>query len=507
VDVVQPQISPPIAGAAAGADAVRSEAERAAAVRGIAKRLWALAAFAAIVPGAAPAAVPAQADDLVRFDALYKELVETNTTLSQGSCTEAAVKMRARLIAAGFAASEARIVVAPEFPKQGNLVARLEGADAKAPPILLLAHIDVVEAKAADWTRDPFRLVEEGGYFHARGAIDDKAMAASFVDLMIRFREAGFKPRRTIKLALTCGEETDAVFNGVQYLLRTEPDSLRAGFAINEGGKGFLDESGLPRIFGVQTGEKIYQDFRLTVRNPGGHSSRPVRDNAIVRLSAAMVRLGGFAFPADIGEVTRGFFGRSARQYSGQVRADMESIGAGRADDAAVARLAEANPIWNAMVRTTCVPTLLNAGHAANALPQRAEAIVNCRILPGQTIAQVHAILRDVVSDPQVDVALADPPGPIPPAPSLTAEIMQPVEALVGEMWPGVPVVPSISTGATDGRFLNAAGIATYGVSGIFVDPDGNGVHGLNERVRVKSLHDGRTFLYRLVRIYAGQGK
>jgi acetylornithine deacetylase/succinyl-diaminopimelate desuccinylase-like protein len=468
-------------------------------------RWIACAAALALASAAAPLPAQRQSGGLERFNQLYRELVETNTTLSQGSCTEAADKMRARLIAAGYPAADARTIVPSEFPKQGNLVAQLKGSDPSVPPLLLIAHIDVVEAKASDWTRDPFRLVEEGGYYYARGAVDDKAMAAAFVDLVVRYREEGFKPVRTIKLALTCGEETDNVFNGVQYLLKTEPETLRAGFAVNEGGKGYLDEAGRPQIFGIQVGEKIYQDFKLVAKSSGGHSARPVKENAIVRLAAATMRVGNFEFPLRVGEVTRTFFARSAAQVQGQIKADMERLGTGQADAATVARIAAANPVWNAMLRTTCVPTMVQAGHAPNALPQRAEATVNCRILPGETVEAVHEQLRRVVGDTALEVALADAPGPVSAPPPLTDGIVGPVERLVAEMWPGIPVVPSIATSATDGRFLNAAGISTYGISGMFVDPDGNGVHGLNERIRIKSLHEGRDFLYRLIKIYAMQ--
>lgn len=455
-----------------------------------------------LVSLAMPAAARA-ADDEARFRALYRELVETNTTLSEGSCTAAAEKMRTRLIAAGTPNGEVEVVVSPEFPRQGNLIARFPGSDAKAPPVLLVAHIDVVEAKRSDWKRDPFKLVEENGYFHARGAIDDKAMAAAFVDALVRYREEGFKPQHTIKLALTCGEETDSVFNGVQYLLKTRPDALKADFAINEGGKGFLDEAGKPMLFGVQAGEKIYQDYKLVATSPGGHSSRPGKDNAITRLANVLGRIGAFTFPTDAGEVTRNFFAKSASLYKGQQRADMQAIGAGKADRTAYARISDASAVWNATLRTTCVSTMVNAGHAPNALAQHAEANVNCRILPGQSVDDIRKMLVEVAADRSVEITLTGEPGPVSPAPALTREIMGPVEAIAKEMWPGVPVIPSVSTGATDGRFLVAAGIPTYGISAVFVDPDGNGVHGLDERVRVRSLLDARAFLYRLVKSYA----
>ena len=464
-----------------------------------------------IVPALAAAmllssvAAPAASDDAGerRFRETYRELVETDTTLSNGSCTLAAERMAARLRAAGFAPADARVIVPDAFPKQGNLVARLAGSEPRLPAVLLLAHIDVVEARRADWQRDPFKLVEENGFFYARGAVDDKAMAAAFVDALVRYREEGFRPRRTIKLALTCGEETDATFNGVSYLLAREPDTLRAGWAINEGGRGQLDAAGKPVSFGVQTGEKIYQDFSLATSAPGGHSARPTDDNAIARLAGAMARVAAMRFPIKLVPASQGFFARSAPLHPEPLRADLAAIGGGAADAAAFERVAGANPLWNAFLRTTCIPTLIEGGHAQNAQPQSARGNVNCRIMPGETVEQVRARLVQAIGDPKVALTLAAPPGPQPAAPPLSPEIMGPIEQIAGAMWPGVPVIPAISSGATDGRFLNAAGIPTYGVSGMFGDPDGNGVHGLDERIRVQSLLDGRVFLYRLVRRYS----
>jgi acetylornithine deacetylase/succinyl-diaminopimelate desuccinylase-like protein len=446
---------------------------------------------------ATPADVAARADE-PRFRETYRELVETDTSLSSGNCTLAAERMAARLTAAGHPPERVRVVVPPRFPRQGNLVAAIPGTNQKLPALLLLAHIDVVEAKASDWKRDPYRLIEEDGWFYARGAVDDKAMAASFVDAFVRYAEDGFRPRRTIKLALTCGEETDATFNGVQYLLETEPDTLKAGFAINEGGSGALDAAGRPVSFGVQVGEKIYQDFTLVARSPGGHSARPTDDNAIARLAAALVRVDGHRFQVDMTAATREFFRRSAALHEGQLAQDIARVGDGTADAAAIERVAAALPLWNAYLRTTCIPTQVAGGHAQNAQPQQAQANVNCRIMPGERVDDVHARLRAVVDDEKIEIRLAMEPGPQPAAPPLDPRLMRHVGALVAEMWPGVPVIPTLSTGATDGRFLNAAGIPTYGVSGLFRDPDGNGVHGLDERVRVRSLLDARAFLYRL---------
>jgi len=440
-----------------------------------------------------------------QFRSIYKELVETDTSFSSGSCTLAAQRMKARLDAAGYAEDQFQLVVPDQFPKQGNLVGQMVGSDLRTPPILLLAHIDVVEAKRSDWKRDPFTLFEENGYFYARGAIDDKAMATIFVDTLVRLRQEKFKPRRTIKIALTCGEETDAVFNGVQYLLANQPEALRAGLAINEGGKGALDEAGRPVTFGVQAGEKIYQDYRIVTTSPGGHSARPGRDNAITRLSVGLAKLGAYRFPAAPNEVTRNFFTRSAALYDGPTRDAMRTVGAGAGEGypEAIAMLSDADPVWNAMMRTTCVATQLAAGHAPNALAQHAEANVNCRILPGNSAEEVRKQLIDVMADPGIAVDLADAPGPVSPPPPIGRDILEPIEKIAGRIWPGVPVIPQLSTGATDGRFLMAAGTPTYGISAMFVDPDGNGVHGLDERVRVKSLLDARSFLHDLVIAYA----
>lgn len=452
--------------------------------------------------------VQAQSDSgQPRFREIYKELIETDTSLSAGNCTLAAERMKARLLAAGYGAGQVDVVVSPEFPKQGNLVGTVMGADPKAPAILLLAHIDVVEAKRSDWKRDPFTLVEENGYFYARGAVDDKAMAAIFVDSFIRFKEERFRPARTIKLALTCGEETDSVFNGVQYLLATRPEAVRAGFAINEGGKGALDARGRPLTFNVQAGEKIYQDYRLVTTSAGGHSARPGRDNAITRLAEGIARLGHYNFPARPGPVTRAFFGKSAALHDGAVASAMRAVSASTASPADIETLASADPVWNATLRTTCTATQLAAGHAPNALAQHAEANVNCRILPGESVDQVREQLVQILADPTIAISLADKPGPVTPSPPISADIMAPIEAIVARMWPGVPVIPAMSTGATDGRFLLAAGVPTYGISGLFVDPDGNGVHGLDERVRVKSLYDARTFLHELVKRYSGSAR
>ncbi|HET7086296.1 MAG TPA: M20/M25/M40 family metallo-hydrolase [Rhizomicrobium sp.] len=456
---------------------------------------------------AASLILPAQASDKTnadqqRFRALFKELIETNTTLSSGDCTLAARKMAAHLKAAGYPETDLHIFTAPGHPKEGGLVAVLHGGDPKAKAILLLGHLDVVEARRADWTRDPFTLVEENGYFFARGASDMKSLVAAWVDAMVRLKEEGFKAPRSIKMALTCGEETSTAFNGASWLATHERALIDAEFALNEGGGGRLDEKGRPLIMTVQAAEKFPQNYQLEVTNPGGHSSRPVPNNAIYHLAAGLMKISAYQFPFQANDITKGYFAKMAAKVDDKTMAGaMTAFSRG---DLAAAKTLAANPSYNAVLHTTCIPTLLNAGHANNALPQRADANINCRIFPGTTPEQVRDKLQELVADPQIKVTLADKRSEVPKGPQpLTPKIFQPVEALTAKMWPGVPVVPAMSAGATDGAFLTPAGIPTYGVSGMFGDADGNGAHGLNERLRVTSVYDGRDFLYQLIKIYA----
>jgi acetylornithine deacetylase/succinyl-diaminopimelate desuccinylase-like protein len=467
-------------------------------------RLLAAACFAASLT--VGAAVPADGlrPDQVAFREIYRELVETNTTLSAGNCTEAAEKMAARLRSAGYPASDLHVIVAPDHPKEGGLVAVLPGADPKARPMLLLAHIDVVEARREDWQRDPFTLVEEGGYFYARGALDDKSMAATWVDTLIRLRGERTKPRRTVKIALTCGEETNGAFNGAEYLVKEKRELIDAAFALNEGAWGMLDASGRRVMMGVQAGEKTSQNFRLEVTNPGGHSSRPVKNNAIYHLAGALTRIEHYDFPIKLNDTTRVYFSRMAGIVGGETGAAMTKLVADPTDAAAVAKVTE-DPTWNGMLHTTCVATMLDAGHATNALPQRARANVNCRTYPGESAESVRQALEEVVADPEVKVTTLEIRGPASVVPPLTRDIMGPIEKVSARFYPGVPVIPILQPGATDGQFLSTSGIPTYGLNGLFVDLDMGGIHGLNERVRVQSLYDGRDFLYELVKIYAAQ--
>jgi acetylornithine deacetylase/succinyl-diaminopimelate desuccinylase-like protein len=441
--------------------------------------------------------------DQVAFRALYKELVETNTQASNGSCTDAAAKMGARLKAAGFPDKDLTYFASPEFPKNGGLVAVYPGTDPKAKAILMLAHIDVVEAKREDWTRDPFTLVEEGGYFYARGSSDDKAQAAVWVDSLIRYKQEGFKPKRTIKMALTCGEEGGSPFNGARWLTENKRDLIDAAFALNEGGGGQLSPDGKRIANGVEAGEKTSQSFILEVTNPGGHSSRPVPDNAIYHLADALTHIRSYQFPVQLNDVTRGYLTQMSKIAGGETGAAMTALVANPADKKADALLS-ADPSINNILRTTCVATMLSGGHAQNALPQRAAATINCRIFPGETASAVRDTLIKVIGDPAVSVSKPTE-RPASKGPPLTRQVMGPIETVTAQMWPGVPVVPMLLAAGTDGTALIAAGIPTYGVSGFFYDADLGRMHGLNERIRVVSLYEGRDFLYKLVKIYADE--
>jgi acetylornithine deacetylase/succinyl-diaminopimelate desuccinylase-like protein len=346
--------------------------------------------------------------------------------------------------------------------------------------------------------------VEEDGFFYARGASDDKAMAAVFTDALIRYKKEGFKPKRTLKLALTCGEETPDTFNGVQYLIANHKDLLDAEFALNEGAGGRLDAKGDRVSLGIQAGEKVYQDYTLEVTNKGGHSSVPLPDNAIYHLAAGLGRLSAYDFPVKLNDAVRANFERMAVIEGGESGAALAAVAKNPADAAAVKAVAK-DPIRNSMMRTTCVATMVNAGHAPNALPQRARANVNCRILPGEGVEAVRKALETVVADPQIKITALGAPSPVSPPPPLSKKIMGPVEQVSAKLWPGVPIVPTMATGATDGRFLVAAGVPTYGLSGMFSEADGNGAHGLNEKIRVRSLYEGRDFLYEVVKLYANQ--
>ena len=440
--------------------------------------------------------------DQTAFREIFKELVETNTTLSSGSCTLAAERMAARLRAAGFTDRQLTLFSTPEYPKEGGLVAVYPGTSSTVKPLLLIAHIDVVEAKREDWTRDPFTLFEENGYFYARGVADVKSLAATWVDTLIRFKQQGYAPKRTVKVALTCGEETNGAFNGIEWLAANRRDLIDAEFALNEGGGG--DSDGKGKVIGqsVQIGEKTFANFRVETRNPGGHSSVPVRDNAIYQLARALVKIDEYEFPLEMNDTTRRYFRDAGTARQDAIGRAMVALAANPKDAKAEA-IVNTDRFLHSNLRTTCVATLLDGGHAANALPQRAGTNVNCRIFPGHTIAEIRQQLVRVIGDSGVTLTALPPVRPSPPAPPLAEHVIGPMQKLAARYWPGIPVIPMMSNGYTDATFLGSAGIPTYGVPGMWGDPDGNGAHGLDERIEVRSVYVGRDYVFDLVKAYA----
>ena len=434
------------------------------------------------------------------FD-IYKELIEINTVTATGDTLKAAEAMAARLRAGGFPEADVRVL--SPAPRKGNLVARLRGTGARKP-ILLLAHIDVVPASREDWSTDPFKLVEQDGYFQARGSGDDKYMAAAFVANLIRYRQEGYKPERDIILALETDEEIlDKDALGIQFLLKNHRDLIDAEFALNEGG-GVGLKGGAPIRNSVQTSEKVSMSYTLTVKNKGGHSSVPVKDNAIYRLAAGLTRLSAFSFPVKLTETTRVYFERTAQMEGGQFADDLRAVLSGQSDPTAppLVRLS-GNAFFNAQLRTTCVATMLEGGSAINALPQLVSAKVNCRVIPGEPAEGVKAALEKALADDQIVVTSMD--SPVLSAPSeLSEQILGPITKLSAEFWPNAVVLPTMSTGATDGSYLRNAGIPTYGHSGLANDIAENRAHGRDERILVKSFFEGGEYLYRLVKAFAG---
>ncbi|MCA0909962.1 M20/M25/M40 family metallo-hydrolase [Qipengyuania gaetbuli] len=460
-----------------------------------------LAALAAPMPAAAQDAGGLRPDQK-EFRDLFEELVETDTSLSNGSCTLAAERMADRLRKAGFPEDRLTLFATAEAPREGGLVAVYPGTSDTLKPLLAIAHIDVVEAKREDWQRDPFTLFEEDGYLYARGVSDDKAMAATLVDTLIRFQKSGYKPQRAVKIALTCGEETNGAFNGVEWLVNNRRELIDAEFAINEGGGGTADENGNVVEQTIQVGEKIFANYVLEFTNPGGHSSVPRPDNAITQLAHALVRIGAHRFPLEFNETNRTYF-RLAGAGRGDAIGDAMVALANDPTNAEAEAVVNADPFLHSNLRTTCVATMLDAGHARNALAQRAQANVNCRIFPGNTIEAVGEELARIAGEEGLKITILEPRRPAPPQPPMDERILGPSRELVERYFPGVPLVPVMSNGYTDSTFLTATGIPSYGVPGGWGDPDGNGVHGLNERISARSLYVGRDFLFDLVKALA----
>jgi acetylornithine deacetylase/succinyl-diaminopimelate desuccinylase-like protein len=434
------------------------------------------------------------------FD-IYKELIEIDTVTATGDTGRAADAMAARLRAGGIPDED--IHVFKPAPRKGDLVARLRGTGARRP-ILLLAHIDVVPARREDWSFDPFKLTEEGGYFYARGSGDDKYMAASFVANLIRYQQEGFKPDRDIIVVLETDEEIlDGDGVGIRWLIKNQRDLIDADFALNEGG-GVGLKDGKPVRNTVQTSEKLSLGYQLDVHNKGGHSALPVKDNAIYRLAEGLTRLSKFGFPLHLNETTRTYFERTAQMEGGQLGEDLRAVLAGATDldSPAVSRLT-ADPLYNAELRTTCVATMLEGGSAINALPQLASAKVNCRTMPGEGADEVRATLERVLADGAIAVTQLGEPTMSAPSP-LSDEIMGPITKLSAEFFPGAVVLPTMSAGATDGSYLRNAGIPTYGHSGLAIEISDFRAHGKDERIPVKSFFEGDEYLYRLVKMFSG---
>jgi acetylornithine deacetylase/succinyl-diaminopimelate desuccinylase-like protein len=429
---------------------------------------------------------------------IYKQLIEINTTDSVGSTTVAAEAMAQRLRDAGYPASDVQ-VFGPNSRK-GNLVARLRGTGAQKP-MLLICHLDVVEARREDWSMDPFQFIEKDGYFYGRGSGDIKDGDAILMTAMIRLKQEGFKPDRDIILALTADEE-GGTSNGVEWLIKNHRDLIDAEFILNPDAGDFELDKAKKLLVGVQAAEKLYQDFDLKVTNPGGHSSLPGKENAIYELAEGLTRIERYQFPFELSEVTREYFKREADIVGGSTGADMKAILNTPPDQAAVARLSE-SPFYNARMRTTCVATKLEGGHANNALPGMARANVNCRILPGHTPDEVQTTLEKVLADPKISVSQVATSGSglrSNPLSTLQPGVMNAIEKVAAEMWPGVPVVPVLDAGASDGAISRAAGFPTYGIPGVFMDVDDDRSHGRDERIRVASFYEGVDFYYRLIK-------
>src|SRR5262245_33901626 len=432
------------------------------------------------------------------FD-IYKELVEINTVTETGDTGRAADAMAARLRAAGFTGTDVQVF--KPAPRKGNLVARLKGTGARKP-MLLLSHIDVVPALRSDWSTDPFKLTERDGYYYARGASDNKFMAATLVSTLIRYKEEGFRPDRDIIVALETDEEIlDRDGFGIQWLLKNQRQAIDAEFALNEGG-GVGLKDGMPIRNSVQTMEKISVTYRLEVKNDGGHSSVPRADNAIYHLAEALARVAKFNFPLNLNATTRAYFEETAKHENAQAAADIRSVLSAQPEPAALARL-YANPTHNAQLHTTCVATMLSGGHAYNALPQLAAAMVNCRVMPGEPIEGVRAALVRTVADNQISVTEVDKPVLSPPS-ALNAQLLDAVKRTSSELFPGVTVVPIMSTGATHGSYLRNAGIPTFGHTGLGTEIGETRAHGRDERVMKKSFFDGQEYMYRLIKRLSG---
>lgn len=457
---------------------------------------------AASSPPAAPAADVAQARDIL------KELIEINTTHAHGTLA-AAEAISKRLLAAGYDAKDVIVIAPPEFPRSASVIVRLHGTKPGLKPVLFNGHLDVVEAKAEDWTSDPFKLVEKDGYFYGRGAIDMKDGDAAMVETLIRMKREGYRPDRDVIFALTADEEAGGDANGPAWLIKNHRDLIDAGMVINlDGGSPELKD-GKPFSFGFDSAEKIYLTFKLTTTSAGGHGSLPGPDNAIYRLGDGLERLEAYRFPVMTNSTTRAWFKAAAKQETGQKRDDLLAVAADTPDTtpekgAAADRLSAGSVLLNAELRTTCVATLISGGHAENALPQRATATVQCRMMPGDTTENVQKQIVTVLNDPKIEVAVDTAAIEAPPSP-LTPEVVGKIDALAAQFAPGVPVVPDMATGFSDARQFNNAGMPTYELNGVWYEAGENRAHGRDERIIAASFDQSVEFTYRLVKAFGGK--
>jgi acetylornithine deacetylase/succinyl-diaminopimelate desuccinylase-like protein len=459
----------------------------------------------------APLTLQAQLDPATRqlTHDIFKQLIEINTTDSVGSITAASEAMAQRFRDAGFPETDIH-VLGPNDRKK-NLVVGLHGSG-KHKPVLLIGHLDVVEARREDWSTDPFQFVEKDGFYYGRGTQDMKDGDAIMATTLIRMKKEGYVPDRDIILALTADEEGGRS-NGVDWLLKNHRDLIDAEFVLNHDGGGITTENGKPVMMEVDATEKLYADYQLTVTNPGGHSSLPVPDNAIYHLAEGLVRLEHYEFPMELNNVTRFYYERMSQITTGQRSADMKAILKDPPDHAAIERLSK-DPIDHSKLRTTCVATRLSGGHANNALPQTAQANVNCRIAPGHSAEEIQQKLTEILADPKITVRYVGALGESTERasarqsyapPPLRPDVFQPLEKVVQQMWPGLPVVPTMSTGASDGVYTNAAGLPTYGISGTAIGRDDQRAHGKDERLGVESFYTGVDFYYRYLKAVTSQ--
>jgi acetylornithine deacetylase/succinyl-diaminopimelate desuccinylase-like protein len=466
--------------------------------------LLGLAAVITVGAAARAGAMTDQSADALAHDIL-KQLVEINTTDSVGNVSTAAEAIRKRFRDAGFPAADV-VVTGPDNPRKKNLVVRLHGTGQRKP-ILMIGHLDVVEARRQDWTTDPFKLIEKDGYFYGRGSLDMKDGDAIMATTLLRMKAEGFRPDRDLILALTADEEGGCC-NGVNWLIKNHRELVDAEFVLNHDGFSITSDHGVPRAFELGATEKVYADFQLTTTNPGGHSSLPRPDNAIYELAHGLNRIEEYRFPFELNNVTRAYFELMAQLSSGARAADMRAILKSPPDPAAIARLSR-DPTEGSLMRTTCVATRLAGGHANNALPQSAQAVINCRILPGHSQEEVRQDLIRILNDPKITVRYVADDGQVLdkasdrrgyPPPPLVPEVRRPLDTVVAAMWPGLKVIPAMDPGASDSIYTEAAGLPSYGVSGIAIDADRIRMHGRDECVPIASFYKGNEFFYRYLK-------